>query len=174
MKTNRKTKLMKAVGVLLVLALTISSVGVYGKVAEAKTKTSAKLKKACKAAVKKTGNAKRLDPEMSTSKPSRCNVLSSYYEKKVSSMYYMTNGDAFEVCVAKAKTTNYAKKICKNFAKHKKMKYSIRYDYPLEEVKVIKNTVYGRKGKYVWYISMSTSKKKNKAGEAAIKKSLKI
>lgn len=171
MKTNRKTKLTKVMGLLLVFALTISSAGMHGKVAEAKA--SSTLKKACAAVAKKTGNAKKL--KFKTSTPSDFDAISFRYDKKVSAMYYVADDKTvYNICVAKAKTTAYAKKIYKAFASYKQSRLKNEYfktDYTKTEQKIMKNAIYGRKGKYVWYISMS-SLKKNKAGESALKKKL--
>ena len=44
-------------------------------------------------------------------------------------------------------------------------------DYTKSEQSVLKSAVYGRKGKYVWYISMGNTTN-NKKGERAVKKVL--
>ena len=45
-------------------------------------------------------------------------------------------------------------------------------DYSSAEKKVFQNAVCGKKGKYVWYIAMSSSKKSNNKGQTAIKKNI--
>lgn len=166
-----KTKLVKAVGMFLVFALTIFSVGMSEKVVLAKV--SSKLKTACASAVKKTGNVKKLT--FKTSTPSDFDAISFRHDKKVHSMYYVADDKTvYNVCVVKTKTTAYAEKIYKAFADYKKARLDNEYfktDYTKVEQNIMKNAIYGRQGKYVWYISMS-SKKKNKAGQAALKKKL--
>lgn len=171
MQIKMRKKLLKVVGILLVFALTITSAGVGGKVGVAKA--SSKLKTACEAAVKKTGNVKKLT--FKTSTPSDFDAISFRHDKKIRDMYYVADDKTvYNVCVAEAKTTADAEKVYKAFATYKKSRLSNEYfktDYSKAEQNIMRNAIYGRQGKYVWYISMS-SKKKNQAGQAALKKKL--
>lgn len=134
---------------------------------------AAKLEAACASVVKKTGNLKKLT--FKTSTPSDFDAISFRHNKKIQSMYYVSDDKTvYNVCVAKAKTTADAKKVYKAFADYKKARLNNEYfktDYTEAEQKIMKNAIYGRQGKYVWYISMS-SVKKNQAGEKALKKEL--
>ena len=59
-------------------------------------------------------------------------------------------------------------------AAYKKQRVADNYfktDFSKTEQNIIKSAIYGRKGKFVWYISMS-SKANNLKGEAALKKKL--
>ncbi|MFR2593928.1 MAG: hypothetical protein ACLTAS_10090 [Butyribacter sp.] len=81
---------------------------------------------------------------------------------------------AYCVCIARAKNVNYAKKLYKAFKNYKYNKTHDTYfkkDYTKSEQSVLKSAVYGRKGKYVWYISMGNTTN-NKKGERAVKKVL--
>ena len=73
-----------------------------------------------------------------------------------------------------ASNTSDAKALASVLKNYKKRNCKSDYlsDYSSTEKKVFKNAVYGRKGNYVWYISMSSDKSKNKKGQTALKKKL--
>ncbi|MBR1740590.1 MAG: hypothetical protein IJ733_01725 [Lachnospiraceae bacterium] len=169
METKRRFRKM-AISFSLVMALLIAGLESGGgthAVAENKLKT------ACATALKATGNAKKLTYKTST--PSDFDAISFRHDRKVSAIYYVTSDNTvYNVCVAKAKTTANAKTLYQAFAAYKKDRLASEYfkaDFTKTEQNVMRNAIYGRKGKYVWYISMS-SKKKNQAGEKALKKKL--
>lgn len=132
------------------------------------------VKEACAAALKTTGNTKKIGYKSST--PSDFDAISYQHNKKVSSMFFVTSDNtAYVICVAKAKTVGDADKLYKAFETYKYNKTHGTYfktDFSKAEQAVLKNAIYGKQGKYVWYISMS-SRKKNLAGEKALKKKLK-
>lgn len=168
----KKTMGARIFSVFLVLSLVVAGIGTTG-VRKTSAAAKDKLKKACAAAVKATGNAKKLAYKTST--PSDFEAISYQYDKKVKAMYYVTSDNTvYNVCVAQAKTTADAGKLYKAFAAYKKVRLESEYfktDFTKTEQNVMRNAVYGRQGKYVWYISMS-SKKKNQAGQTALKKKL--
>ena len=132
-----------------------------------------KEKKACAAAIKATGNVKKITYKSTTA--SDFDAISFTHQKKVASSFFVTSDNmAYCVCVARAKNVNYAKKLYKAFKNYKYNKTHDTYfkkDYTKSEQSVLKGAVYGRKGKYVWYISMGNTTN-NKKGERAVKKVL--
>lgn len=160
-----------------IIAIVIMMVMIVGAAVETNTDFSkaatSNVKKACVAALKKTGNVKKIGYKSSTA--SDFDAISYKYNKKVSSFFFVTSDNtAYTICVAKAKSVNDAKKIYNAFSKYKYDKIHGTYfktDYTKTEQSIIQNAIYGRKGKYIWYISMA-SKKKNLNGEKALKKKL--
>ncbi len=171
MMSKKKMGWVRVLGIFLVFALISSVAGMGGKVGEAKN--SGRLKSACAAAVKATGNVKKLT--FKTSTPSDFDAISFRHDKKVRAIYYVADDKTvYNICAVEAKTVSNAKKIYKAFAEYKESRLHNEYfktDYSKTEQNVMKNAIYGIKGKYVWYISMS-SKKKNEAGQIALKKKL--
>ena len=137
-----------------VLVLLVSMLlGVNVNSASAK---DSKEKKACAAAIKATGNVKKITYKSTTA--SDFDAISFTHQKKVASSFFVTSDNmAYCVCVARAKNVNYDTYFKK--------------DYTKSEQSVLKSAVYGRKGKYVWYISMGNTTN-NKKGERAVKKVL--
>ena len=78
------------------------------------------------------------------------------------------------ICVIKAKNVSAAKSLFGTLKKYKQSNCKSNYlsDYSSAEKKVFQNAVCGKKGKYVWYIAMSPSKKSNNKGQTAIKKNI--
>jgi hypothetical protein len=159
---------------LVLIALMLLSVLCYeNNTSVVSVSAASKVKNACAAALKATGNADKLGYKSST--PTDFDAISYKHNKKVSSMYFVTSDNtAYIICVAKAKSTNNASELLKAFQTYKYNQIHGTYfktDYTKAEQNVLKNAIYGKKGKYVWYISMS-SKKKNLAGEKALKKKI--
>ena len=154
-----------------VLVLLVSMLlGVNVNSASAK---DSKEKKACAAAIKATGNVKKITYKSTTA--SDFDAISFTHQKKVASSFFVTSDNmAYCICIARAKNVNYAKKLYKAFKNYKYNKTHDTYfkkDYTKSEQSVLKSAVYGRKGKYVWYISMGNTTN-NKKGERAVKKVL--
>lgn len=161
----------KVLAMIMVVVFAVSFlVPMDGKTVKAKSNVES----ACAAALKVTGNAKKLGYKSTV--PTDFDAISYKYNKIVKSMFFVTSDNtAYIICVAEAKSVNNAKTLYKAFAKYKKNQLTGTYfktDYTKAEQKILKSAIYGRKGKYVWYISMS-SKKKNLKGEKAIIKVLK-
>ncbi|MDD7403572.1 MAG: hypothetical protein SO170_07645 [Butyribacter sp.] len=165
---------MKKMAKVLVMMCVVAGLLLGGQPGTTSKAAGSKEKAMCAAALKRTGNAKKLNYKSTT--PYEFDAISYKHQKKVKSMYFVTSDNtAYVICVAKAKTTKQAKALYSAFGKYKYNKMHDTYfkkDYKKSEQSVIKNAVYGRKGAYVWYIAMS-SKKKNLAGQAAIKKKIK-
>lgn len=144
---------------------------VDGKMAEAAAADT--VKAACAAALKATGNKDKLKNKSTSGED--FDGIPYGFGKKLSAVFLVTdNKSVYNICVAKTKTEKDAKSLQKSFASYKKQRIKDPYlktDYSKTEQGIVKNAIYGRKGTYVWYISMS-SKKKNLAGEKALKKKL--
>lgn len=94
---------------------------------------------------------------------------------KVSSIVYLCDEkEVYSLCVAKASSNSDASKLLKSLKSYKKRNSSSDYlsDYSSTEQKVFKNALCGKKGKYVWYIALSSDKSVNKKGQTALKKAL--
>ncbi len=132
-----------------------------------------KVKNACAAALKAAGNKNKV--KYTSAKAEEFDGISYKCEKKVEAVFIvMSENAAYSICVAQSKTVKDAKALYKSFADYKKSRINNDYfktDYTKEEQSVMKNAIYGRKGKFTWYISMS-SKNKNIAGQTALKKKL--
>ena len=163
-------KIFYKTAILLIVAITsIIPAGINSH-----AKTDSGLEKACSAAVKAAGNAEKLAYKSET--PADFEAVSYKYRKKVASCFFVTSDNSvYNVFVAKAKSINDAKKLKKAFSEYKENQITGIYfntDYTKTEQNVKKNAIYGRKGKYVWYISMSHKAKNNIAGETALKKKI--
>ncbi|MBR1743831.1 MAG: hypothetical protein IJ733_18620 [Lachnospiraceae bacterium] len=165
-----KRKQKKMIAILLMMAILFTSIG---KTRAEAANAASKVKNACSAALKATGNAKKIKYKSTT--PSDFDAISYKYNKKVSAMFFVTSDNTvYNICVAQGKSANDAKTLYKAFAQYKENQIHGLYfdtDFSKAEQNVMKNAIYGRKGKFVWYISMS-SKKKNLAGETALKKKI--
>ncbi|MDD5949166.1 MAG: hypothetical protein PUC39_05510 [Lachnospiraceae bacterium] len=130
-------------------------------------------KSLCNTALKATGNSSKLKYMSSSS--SDFGALSYSDRKKVKSIQYVFDTkEVYSLCVMEASNTSDAKALASVLKNYKKRNCKSDYlsDYSSTEKKVFKNAVYGRKGNYVWYISMSSDKSKNKKGQTALKKKL--
>lgn len=128
----------------------------------------------CGAVLKTAGGAKKL--KYSSTSAIDFGALSASERSKVKSIQYICDAkEVYSLCVMRAKNTAGAKKLVKSLKKYKKNNCSSGYlsDYSRTERKVFKNAIYGRKGKYVWYIALSPKKAKNQKGQTAIKRSCK-
>lgn len=140
-----------------------------GKKAEASAADT--VKSACAAALKATGNKDKVKYQSTSAD---FDGIPYKLSEKLSAIFFITNDNGvYNICVTRAKTKGIAKELYQSFASYKKQMVKNPYlnDYSKAEQSVIKNAVYGKKGKFVWYISMS-SKKKNLEGEEALKKTL--
>ena len=88
--------------------------------------------------------------------------------------YLCDEKEVYSLCVAKASSNSDASKLLKSLKSYKKRNSSSDYlsDYSSTEQKVFKNALCGKKGKYVWYIALSSDKSVNKKGQTALKKAL--
>lgn len=139
----------------------------------AQAKNEPTCKALCAAGLKATGGTKKLKYKSSAAMD--FGALSSTDRKKVQEMQYVFDAkEAFSLCVIKAKDTSGAKSLLGTLNKYKKSNCKSDYlsDYSSAEKKAFQNAVCGRKGKYVWYIAMSSAKKGNNKGQAAIKKNI--
>lgn len=131
-------------------------------------------KSLAKTALKSTGGTSYLKYTSNSAKD--FGALGKSARKKVKSiMYLFDDKEVYSVCVIKAKKTSGAKSLLKTLKNYKKNNCSNNYymsDYSSTEQAVLKNAIYGRKGKYVWYIAMSGDKSTNTSGQKAIKKKL--
>lgn len=159
----------KAVILLMAAIISIIPAGI-----NARAKEDAELEKACSAAVKAAGNAEKLAYKSAT--PADFEAVSYKHKKRVASCFFVTSDNSvYNVFIAKAKSVNDAKKLDKAFSEYKENQITGIYfntDYTKTEQNVMKNAVYGRKGKYVWYISMSHKAKNNIAGEKALRQKI--
>ena len=132
-----------------------------------------KVKNACVAALKATGNKSKV--KYTSKNAEEFDGISYKCEKKIEAVFIVTSENAaYSICVAQSKTSKDAKALYQSFAAYKKSRIDDSYfktDYTKAEQSVMKNAIYGRKGKFTCYISMST-KNKNIAGQTALKKKL--
>lgn len=135
------------------------------------TAAKARCQPACAAALKATGNSSRI--KYKSENPMDFGGFSASVRKKaVSFMYVCDAKEVYSICVAKAESPTGAKALLKALNTYKKSNCNSGYlsDYSKTEQKVLKNAVCGRKGNYVWYIAMSSSKSVNIKGQKALKK----
>lgn len=128
------------------------------------------MKSLCSEVLKVTGNKNKL--KYKSEKATDFAGFSIADCKKVSSiMYVCDDKEVYSLCVAKAKNAKGASKLLKSLKSYKKANANSDYlsDYSKQEQKVLKNSVCGKKGSYVWYIAMSGSKSVNKKGQSALK-----
>ena len=154
--------------IFLIFSLIITGV-IFNVPAEGKTKC----KSLCSAALKASGGSENLQYESEDAID--FGALSASARKKVKNIQYICDSkECYSLCVIEAKNAAGAKALCKQLKKYKENNCGSAYlkDYSLTEQEVFKNAVYGRKGRYVWYIAMSGSKQVNKDGQEAIKKKL--
>ncbi len=134
---------------------------------------ASKAKNACAVVLKNSENVDKI--KYQSTNAADFEAIPYKYRKKVSDMYYVTSDNGvYNVCVVKAKTTKIAKKLVKEFQTYKNNQINGLYfesDYTEDEQTIMKDAVYGRKGKYVWYISMD-SKSINAKNVKNLKKKL--
>ncbi len=162
-------KMKRLMGVLM------TAVMLMGTIFSDSTEVSAAVtcKSLCGAALTATGGSENLKYKSSSALD--FGGLSGSDRSKVKSIQYVCDAkEVYSLCVMEAGTAAQAKKLLKALKKYKKNNNSSDYlsDYTAPERKVFKSAVCGRKGKYAWYIAMSTSKSKNKKGQSAIKKKI--
>lgn len=162
-----RNKLQKWICVAMMVAL------VFGVMPQnlAQAKSAVTCKSLCAAALKSTGGAKKLKYKSTSAMD--FGALSSSARKKVKEIQYVFDAkEVYSLCVMKTKDASAAKSLYNTLKKYKNSNCKSNYlsDYSSAERKVFRNAVYGKKGKYVWYIAMSTSKKSNNKGQTAIKK----
>lgn len=127
----------------------------------------------CAAVLKATGGSKKL--KYTSVNAMDFGGLSVSDRAKVKSMQYVCDAkEVYSVCVIETASSKHAKSIVNALKKYKKNNCSSQYlsDYSKAERKVFKNTIYGKKGCYVWYIAMSPKKAQNNKGKTAIGKKL--
>ena len=139
----------------------------------AQAKSEPACKALCAAGLKATGGIKKLKYKSNATMD--FGALSSSDRKKVREMQYVFDAkEVYSLCVIKAKNVSAAKSLFGTLKKYKQSNCKSNYlsDYSSAEKKVFQNAVCGKKGKYVWYIAMSPSKKSNNKGQTAIKKNI--
>ena len=171
MKTMVRNKVGKRLvaallAVLLVAGLLQSTVSV-----EAATKVTCK--KLCQAALKATGGSSKLEYQ-TTGKTDFPGFTISESEKISSLAYLCDEKEVYAICVVKAKSKEDAADLLESLETYQESLKESDYlsDYTSTEQKILKNSVCGKKGKYVWYIAMSTKESVNKKGQTKIKKKL--
>lgn len=130
-------------------------------------------KSLAKAALDETGGSSKL--KYQTTKKDGFSGFTVSDSKKVSSLVYLCDEkEVYAICVVKATSKANASKLLAGMKSFQKQNSGSDYlsDYSDEEQKVFKNAVCGKKGKYVWYIAMSTKKSVNKKGQTGIKEQL--
>lgn len=133
----------------------------------------ASCKSLTKAALDATGGSSKL--KFQTTKTDEFAGFTIAESKKVSSIAYLCDEkEVYSICVAKASSKSDAAELLKSLKAYKERNCGSDYlsDYSSTEQKVFKNAVCGRKGKYIWYIAMSSSKSVNKKGQTELKKNL--
>lgn len=134
---------------------------------------SVRCKSLCQTVLKETGGESHL--KFQSKKAADFGGFTVADRKKVSSiMYVCDEKEAYAVCVVKASSNSDAADLLKSMKSYKSNNSSSDYlsDYSSDEQKVFKNAICGKKGKYVWYIAMSTKKSVNKNGQTALKEKL--
>lgn len=134
---------------------------------------SVSCKSLCSAAIKAAGGGNQLKYKSTSAMD--FGALSASARKKVKNMQYVCDEkEVYSLCVIEAKSVSHASALCKVLQDYKKRNCSSNYlsDYSPTERKVFQNAVYGKKGKYVWYVALSPSASQNKKGQAAIKNKL--
>lgn len=164
---------LKRTGCLLLVLVLLAGVIIQASPkASLQAKSAVTCKSLCGAVLKMAGGAKKL--KYTSTSAIDFGALSASERSKVKSIQYICDAkEVYSLCVMRAKSTAGAKKLVKSLKKYKKNNCSSDYlsDYSKTERKVFKNAIYGRKGKYVWYIALSPKKAKNKKGQTAIKRS---
>ena len=125
------------------------------------------------AALEATGGSSQL--KYQTTKADEFGGFSISEAEKVASIIYLCDDkEVYSLCVAKASSRANADTLFKSLKAYKKHNSGSDYlsDYSSTEQKVFKNALCGKKGKYVWYIAMSSNKAVNKKGQTALKKQL--
>ena len=136
-------------------------------------KETVSCKSLCSAALKSSGAAGNL--EYQSDNAIDFGALSASARKKVKSIQYICDSkEVYSLCVLQAKNTAGAKSLHKQLKKYKKNNCSSGYlsDYSSTEQNVFRNALCGRKGRYVWYIALSSRKAVNAKGQDEIKKKL--
>ena len=167
MKDTRK----KIICMLLVFTIVFTA-GISVKI-PAQAKGEVDCKSLCVAALKATGGGKKL--KYTSTSAIDFGALSVSERGKVAGIQYVCDAkEVYSLCVIETKKASQAKGLLNALKKYKKRNCSSDYlsDYTATEKKVLKNAIYGKKGKYVWYIAMSSKKENNNKGQAAIKEVL--
>lgn len=139
------------------------------------TRAAAKVtcKSLSKAALDKTGGSSKL--KYQTTKKDGFSGFTVSDNKKVSSLVYLCDAkEVYAICVVKASSSANAASLLGSMKSYKEQNSQSDYlsDYSASEQKVFKNAVCGKKGRYVWYIAMSTKKSVNQKGQTKIKELL--
>lgn len=137
------------------------------------TAEAASCKSLGKAVLEATGGSSKL--KYQTTKADEFGGFTIAEAEKVSSIVYLCDEkEVYSICVAKAASKTDAEQLYKSLKSYKEHNSGSDYlnDYSATEQKVFKNAVCGKKGKYVWYIAMSSSKSVNKKGQTELKKQL--
>ncbi|MCX4317481.1 MAG: DUF4358 domain-containing protein [Lachnospiraceae bacterium] len=130
-------------------------------------------KKLCQTALKETGGSSKL--EYQTTKKTDFPGFTISESEKISSLAYLCDEkEVYAICVVKAKSKSDAADLLESLQTYQESLSESDYlnDYSSTEQKILKNSVCGKKGKYVWYIAMSTKESVNKKGQTKIKKKL--
>ncbi len=165
---NKKQIWINMAAFLLVLIIAFGALLQMPVVAKA-----ASCKSLCQTVLKATGGGSKL--KFQSKKAEDFGGFTVADREKVSSiMYVCDEKEIYSICVGKASSNSDAADLLKSLKSYKSNNSNSDYlsDYSSEERKVFKNAVCGRKGKYVWYISMSSKKSVNKDGQTALKEKL--
>ena len=107
-----------------------------------------------------------------TTKKSKLSFVSSTYRKYADDFYYATDSDqVYVICIVKADTTAHAKKLLSKFNSTLSSQKNNSY-LSSSQKKVVKAAKTGRSGKYVWYISLSSTSSVNTKAVTKLKAKL--
>lgn len=167
-----KNQWKKIICMLLVVAMAFTA-GSFACV-PAQAKITATCNSLFSATLKVSGNSSKL--KYTSTSTDDFGALSASDAGKVKNIRYACDAkEVYSLCVIEAKKASDAKSLLKTIKKYKKNNTSNNYylsDFTKTEQQVLKNAVCGKKGKYVWYIAMSSKKADNTRGQTAIKKKL--
>lgn len=170
-KRHFKRESWRRVAVFLLAAVLFAGVLEMPAVTRAASKVTCK--SLCKAALDETGGSSKL--KYQTTKKDGFSGFTVSDSKKVSSLVYLCDEkEVYAICVVKASSKANAADLLSSMKSYKEQNSQSDYlgDYSASEQKVFRNAVCGRKGRYVWYIAMSTKKSDNQKGHTKIKELL--
>ncbi len=161
----------KIMSMLLIMAIVLTA-GTVPKI-PVQAKETVNSKSLCATALKVTGNSSKLKYKSQSTLD--FGALSASARGKVKAIQYVCDAkEVYSLSVMETKKAADAKSLLNTLKKYKKNNCNSDYlsDYSSTERLVFKNAICGKKGKYVWYIAMSTKKADNMKGQTAIKKKL--